>query len=136
MKYGRTALIEMVRRRGKYHTEVAALLQSSVNAKDSEGKTALMFAAEGGGLFGSRRGNLSLARDLIGLDADPLIQDRGGRTALGYAIASNDKGTNQDMVDYLEELIRTRIALREFEKLYEYTFDRKGCLNFSPRKRK
>jgi hypothetical protein len=136
MEHGRTTLIEMVRRRGKYHSKVAALLRGSINAHDNDGKTALMFAVEGAGLFGSSRGNLSLARDLIGLNADLLIHDCRGRTALGYAMASNDKGTNQDMVDYLKELMKTRIALREFDKLYGYDFDNNGCLNFSPRNRK
>lgn len=136
MQYGRTVLIEMVRRRGKYHREVASLLSSSVNARDNQGGTALMFAAEGAGLFGARRGNLTIARHLVELGADPLVQDRRGKTALGYAMASNDKGTNQDMVDYLEELMKTSIALREFDKLYQYKFDNDGCLTFSPRKRK
>lgn len=136
MQYGRTVLIEMVRRRGKYHREVALLLRSSVNAQDDQGGTALMFAAEGAGLFGSRRGHLTAAEHLVDLGADPLVQDRRGRTALGYAMASNDKGTNQDMVDYLEELMKTSIALREFDKLYQYKFDNDGRLSFSPRKRK
>lgn len=136
MQYGRTVLIEMVRRRGKYHREVAALLSSSVNAPDNQGGTPLMFAAEGAGLFGSRRGNLSVTKHLVELGADPFLADRRGKTALGYAMASNDKGTNQDMVDYLKELMETRIALREFEKLYQYKFDNDGHLIFSPRKRK
>jgi ankyrin repeat protein len=136
MKYSRTVLIEMVRRRGKYHREAALLLSSSVNAQDDQGGTALMFAAEGAGLFGSRRGNLSVAKHLVELGADPLVEDRRGKTALGYAMASNDKGTNQDMVDYLEELMKTSIALREFDKLHQYKFDNDGCLIFSPRKRK
>jgi ankyrin repeat protein len=136
MRHGRTTLIEMVQRRGKYHNKVAALLQSSINVQDNDGRTALMFAAEGAGLFGSRRGNLSLARDLIGLHADPLIQDHRGKTALGYALASNDKGTNQDMVHHLKQLMKMTIALREFDKLYRHEFDNNGCLSFSPRKRK
>jgi ankyrin repeat protein len=136
MKHGRTALIEMVRRRGKYHIEVAWLLRGSINAADNEGRTPLMFAAEGAGAFASRRGNLTVAKHLIELGADPFVQNDQGKTALGYAIASNDKDTNQGMVDYLEKLMKTTIALREFDRLYQYDFNDNGCLSFSSRKSK
>lgn len=135
---GRTALILMVRYRSNevpYRSNVATLLANSINIQDDDGKTALMYAAEGAGLFGSRRGNLSVARDPIMLGADPLLEDNKGRTALGYAIASNDKGTNEEIVDYLKDQMITRAALRDFKSRYRYNFDKQGRLNFSPSKK-
>jgi ankyrin repeat protein len=134
--HGRTALILMVSHRGRYHSKVAALLGSSINIQDDSGKTALMYAAEGAGMFASRRGNLSIASDLISLGADPLIQDSGGRTALGHAIASNDKGTNEEMITYLKDEMTRQVALREFRSRYTFDFDTKGSLNFSPSKKR
>lgn len=136
-KNGGTALILMVSHRSNevpYRANVAALLRNSINIQDDGGKTALMYAAEGAGLFGSRRGNLSVVRDLIGLGADTLAQDNAGRTALGHAIASNDKGTNEEVVNYLKDTMTTQVALREFRKNYAYDFDQKGNLNFSESK--
>lgn len=54
---GFTALTSMVRAR-LYKSDVALLLRGSRDIQDNEGRTALMFAAQGGGLFGNRRGNL------------------------------------------------------------------------------
>ncbi len=62
-KTERTALITMVEHR-RFHRDVAELFKSTINDQDIDGKTALMFAAEGAGLFGSPRGNAGLARNL------------------------------------------------------------------------
>lgn len=132
LKSGRTALMEMIRNRGNYYSKVAALLRGSVNAQDNAGMTALMFAAEGVGLFGSRRGNMTAIRDLISLGADPSLEDGRGLTALGHAIASNDTEMNQPAIDYLKEQMVQRVALREFDRSYAHEFDGKGCLTFCP----
>lgn len=67
------------------------------------------------------------------LGANPLIEDGLGRNALGHAIASNDKGTNEEMVRYLKDKMTTEVALREFKTSYAYDFDKEGRLNFSKR---
>ena len=67
------------------------------------------------------------------LGADPLIVDEFGRTSLGHAIASNDKGTNEEMVRYLKDEMTTQLALREFKTSYAYDFDKDGRLNFRKR---
>jgi ankyrin repeat protein len=113
--HGRTPLILMVMYRGTYYQKVAELLRPSINMQDKSGSTALMYAAEGAGLFASRQGNLSVARNLMTLGANPLIEDGLGRNALGHAIASNDKGTNEEMVRYLKDKMTTEVALREFK---------------------
>ncbi|GLR68267.1 hypothetical protein GCM10010909_29480 [Acidocella aquatica] len=130
-KNGRTALTEMVRTR-QYKPDVATMLQISVNEQDGYGVTALMFAAKGGGLFGSRRGNLTVVRHLLELGADLFLCDDPGRTALGYAIRSNDKGTNEAMIEFLEREMLAQTALDEFKKHNQYDFDNKGVLSFSP----
>jgi ankyrin repeat protein len=133
---GRTALIEAVRTRGArgLNREIMSRLSGSVNAQDNAGMTALMFAAQGGGLFGNPRGNVRLAQDLLGLEADPLIQDGKGRTALGHALKSNKEGRNQDMVDFLKERMLIAVALREFSMQNTHEFDETGNLKFGAKK--
>jgi ankyrin repeat protein len=128
----RTALITMVEHR-RFHKDVAELLQSSINDQDVSGKTALMFAAEGAGLFGSRRGNGGIARTLLALGADPQICDKRGQTALGHAIASNDTGQNEGVVDLIKDAILNSVARREFVSRNSYHFDNLGNLEFAPR---
>lgn len=135
---GRTALIMMVRHRSNevpFRGKVASLLADSINVQDDSGATALMYVSEGAGAFASRRGNISVAEGLIALGADLLIEDSRGRTALGYAVASNDKGTNETMIDYLKEQMIAYVALREFKRRCKYDFDNQGRLNFSAKKR-
>lgn len=127
-KTERSALITMVEHR-RFHRDVAELLKSTINDQDISGKTALMFAAEGAGLFGSPRGNAGLARILITeFGADPAICDKRGVTALGHAIASNKTGKNEVMVDILKEAMLTQAAQREFDAHYSYEFDKFGKL--------
>jgi ankyrin repeat protein len=108
---GRTALINMVFYRA-FDRGVASLLRSSVNDQDNAGKTALMFAAVGSGLFSSRRGNLGIARDLLKLGADSSIADKGGKTALDHAVKSNDAGKNEEMIEFLKSDARERTLKR------------------------
>jgi len=125
----------MVRTRGsKINRDVLKLLRESVNEQDDSGCTALMFALEGAGFFGARKGNLSLIEILLEFGASPLLQDKQGRTALGYAIASNDKGTNQTVVNFLTQTVIDKTARREFEARNTYHIDKSGNLISSPKK--
>lgn len=131
-KTERTALITMVEHR-RFHKDVAELLKSSINDQDIGGKTALMFAAEGAGLFASRRGNGGIARTLLDLGADPQICDKRGLTALGHAVASNDTDQNEVMVDLLKDAMLNSISRREFVSRNSYHFDNLGNLHFGPK---
>ncbi|MCJ2077656.1 ankyrin repeat domain-containing protein [Methylobacterium sp. E-016] len=99
----RTTLILMARYR-VYHPKVADMLSASVNDADSAGQTALMFAVVGQSLFGQRRGNLTIAKHLVGMGADVGKADIHGRTALDKARKANDTDRNNDLIDYLERL--------------------------------
>lgn len=99
----RTTLILMARYR-VYHPKVADMLSVSVNDADSGGQTALMFAVVGQSLFGQRRGNLTIARHLVGLGADVGKADAHGKTALDHATKANDTDRNNELVDYLKRL--------------------------------
>jgi hypothetical protein len=125
---GRTALILMVWHRN-FNFNVAELLNKSIDDQDENGRTALMFAAEGAGLFASRRGNLTIAKDLLKLGADLSIQDHGGLTALGHAMKSNDTGKNNDMIELLKNEMEKQAALREFRSRHRIGFDNHGILN-------
>lgn len=106
-KYGRTPLIEMVRTRPPFHNKVANLLKSSVNIQDDEGRTALTFAVEGAGWFGSRKGSIPIIMKLIELGADPFLQTKQGKTALDFAIKSNDTEQNSDVVSLMKDLTKS-----------------------------
>lgn len=131
-KYGRTALIEMVRTRsGKWNKKVVKLLSRSVNIQDSSGKTAIMFAATGAGAFGSNKGNLQIIKQLLELNADLSLTDNRGVTALGWAIVSNDASknrTNDEVVEYLEEIMIVQEALKQFKQQYKHEVSEKGEL--------
>ncbi|TXM73726.1 ankyrin repeat domain-containing protein [Methylobacterium sp. WL69] len=99
----RTTLTLMARYR-VYHPKVADMLSASVNDADSGGQTALMFAVVGQSLFGQRRGNLGIAKHLVGMGADVGKADTGGRTALDHARKANDTDRNNDVIDYLESV--------------------------------
>nr|WP_280177504.1 ankyrin repeat domain-containing protein [Microvirga pakistanensis] len=116
-----------------YNAEVAARLRSSVDAQDDDGRTALMFAAKGSGLFGSRRGNLTIARDLLALGADLSLQDKQGLTALGFAIRSNDTDKNNEMVEFLQQEMVKEEAMRSFKQRHSYRFDEKGHMELIDR---
>ncbi|WP_262965897.1 ankyrin repeat domain-containing protein [Methylobacter psychrophilus] len=107
-KYGRTPLIEMMRcRDSNWPKKQALLFAPSVNEQDGGGKTALMFASEGAGLFGSKKGNITIIKQLLGFGADVFIKDKYRNTALDIAIRSNDRSktsSNQTVVDYLKKV--------------------------------
>lgn len=123
----RSALIEMVHDR-VFDKEVAWLLRASINDQDREGSSALMFAGQGGGAFGSRRGNLTIARNLLELGANPNLQNRRGRTALHYAMASNDTDQNNEMIDFLQSEMIKAAALAEFRSRNSISFTAEGVL--------
>ncbi|MCF8209207.1 MAG: ankyrin repeat domain-containing protein [Rhodoferax sp.] len=134
-KYGRTALMEMIRcRSAKWSPELAALFSGSVNEQDCGGQTALMFASVGAGVFGSRRGNIRILEQLLSFGADPTMKDKHGYTALGHAIKANEKSktsNNQEMVSRLEIEIVNFVAHAEFRKSFTHSFDPKGNLVLS-----
>lgn len=91
---------------GSKHRKIVELLApGTVNHQDSEGRTALMFASVGAGLFGMKRGNLQIIDQLMRHGADPSIESRYGRTALMQAVESNDRSptsANWDVIALLE----------------------------------
>ena len=112
---------------------LAELLRDSIDCQDCDGKTALMFAAKGQSSTNGRTGNLSTAKLLVSLGTSLSVLSRTGRTALGYAIKSNDTGTNGAMVKYLEGEMLHQEALAAFKRLHHYSFDSKGVLEYSPK---
>lgn len=131
-RYGRTALMEMVRcRSSNWPAKLAALFSSSVNEQDNDGRTALMFASMGAGLFGSKRGNIRILEQLISFGANPTMTDKNRYTALGHAIQGNNQSktsNNQEIVSRLEFEIVNFVARAEFRKTFSHSFDPKGNL--------
>ena len=128
-KSGRTALIEAVRCRTKSIIKIVDVLSDSVNEQDNMGMTALMFAATGSGLFGSKKGNLDLVEKLINVGADIYARDKNGLTALGHAVNDNSKSkmaTNSDVVSLLKKTYVIDKALESFNKKFKYSFDKNG----------
>jgi len=107
-KIGRTPLIEMVRcRDSAWPKKLALLFALSVNEQDVDGHTALMFASQGAGLFGSKRGNIKIIEQLLGFGADVFLKDKYNNTALDLAKRSNNRSktrNNQTIVDFLEKV--------------------------------
>ena len=122
----------MVHRRGsKWNKKIANLIAYSVNFQDNSGKTALMFAATGAGMFGSNRGNIKIVKHLIELGADLSLPDQKGFTALGRAIESNNQSannTNDELVNYLQTEMVKQEAMRVFKQLCRYDITNKGEL--------
>jgi hypothetical protein len=73
---------------GQVAKSIATLLADSINNRDGEGKTALMYAVGDRGLFGWKQGNRSMAATLVSLGADTHIRDSQGRTA--WDLANSD----------------------------------------------
>lgn len=129
-KHGRTALIRAAMGR-HLNVTLAELLRDSVNCSDCDGKTALMFAAEGQNATNGRTGSMSTAKLLESMGADVLACCNRGKTALGYAIESNDTRTNDAMVEYLKCEMLHQKALALFKEQYRYEFNSKGILEHS-----
>ena len=139
-KWSRTPLINMVYSRGgtwgSRHRKVVDILRSTVDEQDGDGRTALMFASTGAGLFGSKRGNLRLVKQLIDLGADLSLRDRRGRTALMHAVAFNDASpvsANAEVVRLLENTVVEREARRLFDEQYEVVFFENGETTLVPK---
>ena len=135
----RPPIVEAVRCRGgkiARLNEVVKLLASTVNDRDSSGKTALMFASVGAGLFGAKRGNIGLIKLLLDIGADPFISDNHGTTALMHAVLSNKKsnvGANDEVISLLKETMISFTAKQFFEKHCSYEFLPTGKLEVKPR---
>ncbi len=127
---GRTPLMEMIHGRdGTWKSKLLVLFKDSVNCRDSQGKTALMYAAVGAGMFGSRRGNLKITSDLIALGADTLAVDKNGVTALGWALKSDgNTAQNSEIITYLKGEMKNQAAMESFRREYKYRFNEKGVL--------
>jgi hypothetical protein len=121
---------------GSRNRKVVELLASTIDEQDSDGRTALMFASVGAGVFSSRRGNLNLVKQLVGLGADLSIRNRWGRTALMEAIKENDASptsANADVVELLMTYTIEREARRLFEENYQAVFSDSGELTLRPK---
>lgn len=127
---GRTALMHAAIFR-KLTVNLAELLRDSVDCRDCDGNTALMFAAKGQSSTNGRAGSLSTAKLLVSIGANLSVLSKTGRTALGFAIKSNDTGTNGAMVEYLEREMLYQEALNMFKMRHDYSFDSKGVLEYS-----
>lgn len=125
---GRTPLMHAAMNR-TLSRALAQLLKDSFDCQDSEGKTALMYAAAGHSSVNTRAGNRTVAKHLLDVGADPTIECKRRRTALGYALRANDRGTNGEMVDYLKQVMRSQAAQRIFESEYRASFDTNGALH-------
>ena len=131
----RSALTMMVRLRSKPWSSkqrkiVELLAPETVNHQDSDGRTALMFASVGAGLFGMKRGNPQIIDQLVRHGADPSIKNRWGRTALMQAVESNDRSptsANWDVIELLESHSINYAAKRWFirEQRAEFSDDGK-----------
>lgn len=133
---GRTALMEMIRCRGsKWPKGIAELLSRSVNEQDGAGKTALMFASSGAGLFGSKRGNLAIVRQLVAFGADLALVNNRGQTAVGVAEMENAESAasaNGEVVEFLKALSIEQRAMKDFHSNYRCSFDSNGVLILAP----
>ena len=93
--------------------------------------TALMFASMGAGVFGSKRGNITIIRQLISFGANLGLVNKRGQTALGVAEASNSKSkasANDEVVALLKEAAIQQHAMKEFHAKYRCSFDSNGVL--------
>lgn len=138
--WSRTPLMTAIYARGgswgSRNRKVVELLASTINDQDSDGRTALMFASVGAGVFGSKRGHLNLVKQLIELGADLQIRNRWGRTALMEAIRQNDASptsANADVVHQLKTYTLEWEARRLFEEQYHAVFSDRGEFILRPK---
>jgi ankyrin repeat protein len=123
---GDTALSLMIKNRGgNFNYNFMELLRGAVNTDNISGKTPLMYAVSGAGLFNSNRGNMKIVKRLLSYGADLFKKDNDGYTALAYAEAFNNRSSNyanQDIVDYLKSEMLNDFAIRKFKEDYHYDF--------------
>jgi len=135
-RFGRTALMEMIRCRGSnWPKAIAELLTQSVNEQDGSGKTALMFASSGAGAFGSKRGSLAIIRQLVAFGADLALVNNRGQTAVGVAEMENAKSAasaNEEVVEFLKAVSIEQRAMKNLRSKYRCSFDSNGVLILAP----
>lgn len=123
---------------GSKHRKIVELLAlDTVNHQDSDGRTALMFASVGAGLFGMKRGNPQIIDLLMRHGADPSIKNRWGRTALMEAVESNDRSAtsaNGDVIELLESHSINYAAKQWFIREQRVVFSDDGDMTIVPRK--
>ena len=123
---------------GSKHRKIIELLApGTVNHQDSDGRTALMFASVGAGLFGMKRGNPQIIDQLMRHGADPSIRNRRGRTALMQAVESNDRSptsANGDVIALLESHAISYAAKQWFIREQRVEFSDDGDMIIAPRK--
>lgn len=107
---------------------LAELLCTSVDAQDAMGRTALMYAAKGQHAMNVRAGSIKVAGYLLEIGADAMLRCRRQLTALGHAMLANDRGTNGEMVRYLEKTMLDQAAQRILRQEYQTRFDAEGNL--------
>jgi hypothetical protein len=116
---------------------IELLAPDTVNHQDSDGRTALMFASVGAGLFGMKRGNPQIIDQLMRHGADPSIENRWGRTALMQAVESNDRSptsANWDVIELLESHSINYAAKQWFIQEQRVEFSDDGDMTILPRK--
>lgn len=104
---GRTPLIHSAMS-AKFRRKVADLFKRSVDVQDSDGKTALMWAAAKPSSVNNRVGNVRTLQALVALGANLFITCKRGKTALDYALSENATGNNEAVVAYLRAEVKKR----------------------------
>lgn len=121
----------------KHRKIVELIAPDTVNHQDSDGRTALMFASVGAGLFGMKRGNPQIIDLLMRHGADPSIKNRWGHTALMQAVESNSRsatGANADVIELLESHSIDYAAKQWFIREQRVVFSKDGGMTIVPRK--
>lgn len=107
-KNGRTALVNAVwARNGNFNLKIIKFFKDAINDADLAGRTAIFYAVKGAGSFGSRKGSVKIAKELIANGAKLDVRDNSGLTALDHAIQeyeSSKTGQNADVVEFLKEM--------------------------------
>ena len=86
-----------------------------------------MYAAAGHSSVNTRADNCTVAKYLLDVGADPTIECKRRRAALGFALRVNDRSTNGEMVDYLKQVMRRQAAQRIFHSNSRFEYAEDGC---------
>lgn len=123
---GDTALTLMIKNRGgNFNYKFMDLLRYTVNISNDSGKTPLMYAVSGAGLFNSNRGNLKIVKRMLSYGADLFQKDNAGYTALAYAEKFNDRSSNyanEAIVEFLKSEMLNQFAIMKFKEDYSCEF--------------